>query len=192
MFITVTHALYRPAESHAVRARRWLWVIAALLTGCVRQETYEYTSASWMLDKHNELSISTYPSWHRRQAEGVPYLYKPLRSAEAVYFQVFVRDAATRSGPNPHVRSILIRSFSYQLAGGPEVRLISDFGSNFWMQGQPQHNPMRGDPVPCVPGQRLTVRVSLMLNGQAHAREGELTCATRVRRGLLLIDTLLR
>jgi hypothetical protein len=177
----------RPARrglaAHRLGARALIVAAVVLFAGCARFQSSEYPQATWRLDDKNELAISTYPSSYSRTETSIPFVYQSVRGPESIYFQFFVRDAATRTGPNPHVRSILIRSFTYQLADAPAVTLITDYQANFWMQANPHHhttNPDAKTPVSCVPGQRVTVRANLMLNDQEHSIESVLTCESHV------------
>ena len=142
----------------------------------------DYPETTWKLDDKNELAISTYRACCTRIQTSIPYVYEVVRWPEAVYFQFFVRDASTKTGPDPYVQSILVRSFTYQLADAPAVTLITGYRSNFWMQDHPHQNasnPNAKTPVSCVPGQRVTVRADLTLNDQDRFIEGILTCRSR-------------
>lgn len=167
--------------------------VAALMlatTGCVRHEVVHYTPLTWDLDGKSELHISSYPSWFPKETSSVPFLHKTVRTPESIYFQVFIREAGTRAGANPHLRSILIRSFTYQLAGRPAVQLIADYDQNFWAQDQAGSRRDKSEPVPCLPGQPIRVSIALEVNGVEYAQQGEMSCAVRERTGLLLAHAL--
>ena len=102
-----------------------------------------------------------------------------LRTPEAVYFQLFVRDAEKKSGPNPHIDSVRIRSFTYQIPAEPPLELISDFDAGFWMQDQPDFAPVRYAPVTFEPGGSVRVVVDLALNGQDYRIKGEMRAVER-------------
>lgn len=166
--------------------------IGALLGGCVRYEVVHYAPLTRMLDGKSELHISSYPSWFPRETSNVPFLHKTVRTPESVYFQVFVRDAEKQAGPNPHVESIRIRSFAYRRPGLEPVQLISDYDEAFWMQGQPQYNPNKTEPVPCLPGLPIDITISLTLNGVDYAFEDTMICAEKTRTGSLIVHTFAR
>jgi hypothetical protein len=168
-------------------------VAAALLSvGCVRYEVVHYTPITMALDGRSELHISSYASWFPDEHSVIPFIYKTVRTPESIYFQVFVRDAETKAGPNPHVQSVRIHSFTYAPPNQPPTRLIVDYDQNFWMQDQPQYNPGNTAPVPCIPGQSIDVSISLELNGVDYAYSEKMECATRKRSGLLIVDALSR
>lgn len=144
-------------------------VLVAMLAGCARIRMYEYEPVLVPLDEKNELEITTYPSWFARETFGIPFLYKSERTPESVYFQVYVKDRHQAAGPNPNVSSIRIESFSYRQAGRPPVVLIENYDSYFWMQDNPNYNKLGSTPVPCVPNERITIAISLVLNGRRHA-----------------------
>ena len=150
-----------------------------LVQGCMAATILEYEPLTRDLDGRSELHISTYPAGFPRETSAIPFLYKGLRTPEAVYFQLFVRDAEEKSGPNPHIDSVRIRSFTYQLPGKPPVELISDFDAGFWMQDQPDLAPVRHAPVPFEPGGSVRVVVDLTLNGRDYRIEGEMRAAER-------------
>ena len=139
----------------------------------------EYEPLTRDLDGRSELHISTYPAGFPRETSAIPFLYKGLRTPEAVYFQVFVRDAAKKSGPNVHIDSVRIHSFSYRIHGQPPVELISDFDAGFWMQDQPDLAPAAQAPVPFDPGGSVHIVVDLTLNGRDYRIEGEMRAAER-------------
>ena len=167
-------------------------MLAALLGGCVDLRNREYVPVTVRLDDHNELHISTYPSWFPSETSDIPFLKKTLRTPDSVYFQVFVRDAEKKVGPNPHVDSILIKSFSYQIAGRAPVVLIENYDANFWMQDNPNYNTGEPAPVPWVEGQPLTIAISLVLNGKAHEVKRDMQAVERKSTGSLLAHEFLR
>jgi hypothetical protein len=154
----------------------------ALSAGCARVETIGYPETTWTLDDGTVVSISTYAVGHRPARADIPYLYESVRAVEAIYFQISVGNPAGGAGADPQGPSILIRSLTYQGADAPPVTLISDYASDFWMQDNPNHNPHNPEastPVPCVPGQSVTVRAELQINDQDHALDAVLTCESR-------------
>jgi hypothetical protein len=167
-------------------------VLGVLLGGCVDIRNREYAPVTVALDDRNELHISTYPSWFARETTNVPFLKKTLRTPDSVYFQVFVRDAKKKAGPNPHIDSILIKSFSYEIAGRAPVVLIENYDAYFWMQDNSNHNKGKPTPVPWVEGQPLTIAISLVLNGKAHALKADMQAVERKSTGSLLAHEFLR
>lgn len=160
-------------------------VLAALLGGCVDIRRREYTPVTVGLDGRSELHISTYPSFFARETSDIPFLKKTVRTPESVFFQVFVRDAQQKAGPNPHIATIRIESFSYQLPGQTPVILIQNHDSHFWMQGDPKLNPDKPTPVPWVEDQRLLIEVSLVVNGKPYALKTEMVAVERQSTGFL-------
>lgn len=150
-------------------------MLVATLAGCVDIRMPEYEPVLVVLDDRNELEITTYPSWYPRQTSGIPYLTRTERTPESVYFQVYVKDRRQAAGPNPNVSSIRIESFSYRQAGRPPVVLIEHYDSYFWMQDNPNYNKRGTIPVPCVPGESITISIALVLNGKRHALTKQLT-----------------
>lgn len=181
----------RPGFDGGVRLTASL-MLAALLGGCVDVRIREYVPLTVRLDDRNELYISTYPSWFPRETSDIPFLKKTLRTPDSVYFQVFVRDAEKKVGPNPHVDSILIKSFSYQVAGRAPVVLIENYDTYFWMQDQPNDNAGERAPVPWVEGQQLTIAISLVLNGKAHDLKTDMHAVERKRTDSLLAHEFLQ
>ena len=117
------------------------------------------------VDDGNELHISTYPADFPDQEAHVPFLYRKLRTPDRVYFQVFVREKGKEAGPNPNIESIVIRSFSYYFPGREPTELLADYEGNFWMQGQPNYDPVGAAPIPFNEHWYLQVRLDLQVNG---------------------------
>lgn len=165
--------------------------MAAALSACVDVRYREYAPVEFVLDERNVLEISTYPSWFARDTTEIPFLKKTSRTSDSVYFQVFVRDAKKKAGPNPNVESIQIKSFSYQVADRAPVVLIENYGHYFWMQDNSNYNKAEATPVPWVEGQRLKVAVSLVLNGKAHELKTEMRGVEHRETRSLLVHTLM-
>lgn len=152
---------------------------ALLVQGCMDATILEYEPLTRELDGRSELHISTYPAGFPTETSAVPFLYKGLRTPEAVYFQLFVRDAEKKSGPNPHIDSVRIRSFAYQVRDEAPVELISDFDAGFWMQDQPDLAQVTHAPASFDPGGCVRVFVDLTLNGQDYRIEGDMRAVER-------------
>lgn len=141
--------------------------------------TLEYQPLIRSLDGKNELHISTYPAGFPRETSSIPFLYKALQTPELVYFQVFVRDADKKFGPNPHIESIRIHSFTYQFPGEEPVRLLSDFDGNFWMQGNPRYDPGEQEPIPYAENRLLQLSIDLTVNGRDYSFDEQVEASAR-------------
>ena len=161
-----------------------------LMQGCMNATILEYQPLTRSLDGQSELHISTYPAGFPRETSSVPFLYKKLRTPESVYFQVFVRAADKKAGPNPHVESIRIRSFSYQFPGQGPVELLSDYDGHFWMQGNPAYDPGEHVPVPCLENGFLQLKIDLVVNGQNYRFDEQVKAAARRNSLPLLLHVL--
>ncbi len=180
------------ASWHHRPARIGLIALALLSTGCVDYEIVHYTPITVALDGKSELHISSYASWFPEERTTIPFVHKTVHTPESVYFQVFVRDVGTKAGPNPHIQSVRIHSFTYTLPNQPPTRLIADYDQNFWMQDQPRYNPNKSEPVPCIPGNSIPISISLQLNGIEYEHSQAMVCTTRQRTGWLITHTLSR
>lgn len=166
--------------------------VGSLLTGCIDRQILEYEAVSLDLDGKSELHISTYPAGFPRRISGIPFLYKTTRTPESVFFQVFVRDIQKKVGPNTHVESIRIHSFSYRIDNDAPVVLISQYDDYFWMQDQPDYNKGERTPVPWVSGKPLAIEVSLTLNGKDYALKTRMQPIVREKSGSLVAHELFR
>ncbi|MFN0097309.1 MAG: hypothetical protein ACKVS7_01435 [Gemmatimonadaceae bacterium] len=134
--------------------------------------------------------ISTFPSAFAQVRRHVPFLFKSLHSPPSVNIEFFVRATGTTAGRNPHIYSILVRSFSYEFVGQPPVRLIENYPGGFWQQGQSQYESGNLEPVPCFEGWYIQARFDLMLNGSSFTGEDTLYARERTRRYPLVLDAL--
>jgi hypothetical protein len=107
-----------------------------------------------------------------------------------VYFQVFVRPAGKKAGPNPHIESIRIHSFSYQLPGQDPVEILSDFDGYFWMQGDASLNQGESAPVPCREGLFVDLSIELTVNGEDYRFDEQAQAMARQRTSPLLFHAL--
>jgi hypothetical protein len=167
-------------------------VLGALLSGCVHNRIREYTPATFALNDNSELHIATYPSWFSHQISEVPFLKKTFHTPDSVFLEMSVNDVHNKHGPNPHIDSILIKSFSYQIADHAPVVLIENYGGSVWMQGEPHYNSGERIPIPWVKGQQLTVAISLVLNGKAHEFKTVMQAVERNKTESLLWHELVR
>lgn len=162
--------------------RSLLAVLPALLAaGCTSIEQREYTPFIRDLDGFSELAISTYPADYPDRLSDKGAVFEKYESAGDVYLQIHVRDRKKQFGPNPHVESISIHSFAYQVGDGPVTVLLSDYENNFWMQSNPRYEKRDLPPVPYVPGGKLTISISLTLNGDRYAFKGDMLATEKSR-----------
>ena len=157
---------------HRRKSLRSVFTVSAVLVlaaGCMDATIPEYRSLTLELDGRSELHISTYPAGFPRETFSIPFLYKKLRTPDAVYFQVFVRDAERKAGPNRQIDSIRIHSFSYRRGDEAPVQLIADYDGYFWMQDQPQYKKVQGVSVPYRPAAPVQVSIDLTVNGRDYS-----------------------
>ncbi|HET6565645.1 MAG TPA: hypothetical protein VFG52_09560 [Xanthomonadales bacterium] len=161
-------------------------LLAFMLQACVDVTVHSYESLTYDLDGRNELHISTYPAGFPRETSSIPFLYKAVSTPDSVYFQLYVRDQQKKSGPNPNIDSIHIRSFSYYFPGQEPVTLVSDYDEYFWMQDNPQQNPAKSPPAPYDEHWYLYVRVDMTINGKDYLVDEKLMAKKeQYRRSLL-------
>ena len=167
---------------------------AALLlltaTGCAESTIQEYGPFTRDLDGENELHISTYPAGLPRVTDRVPYLFKAQKTPDEVYFQVFVRDRSVGAGPNPHIESIHIESFSYRFPGQAPVILLEDYAENFWMQGNPRYESETSPPVPFNEHWYLQIQIDLTVNGTDYSFDERIDASLRNYLRPLILDGL--
>lgn len=180
------HLSCQPQDKILKRIREWaiymknfmmLVVIVGFLSslsGCSRFTSQKYSSFIRALDGKSELAVTTYPAGYPNRTSHIPFIYEELVSPNAVYFQVFVRDAVKKAGPNDHVESIRIHSFSVQFEDQPKIVLPSDYESNFWMQDQTRYNSLDIFPVPYYSDIPITVEIELTLNGIDYLFKGQM------------------
>lgn len=149
-------------------------LMAVLLTSCASRTEPGYKSFVRDLDGKSELEVSTYPSWFDSAGGGVPYVYSQSRGPEKVCFQLFVRDKKRKMGENPHIESILIKSFSYRIDNGPRTVLLKNYPESFWMQNNSRYEKRDLPPIPYRKDAVLIVEVDLNLNGKDYSLKGEM------------------
>ena len=174
----------------SIPARGLSVLLALVFQGCMDATVREYEPLTRALDGKSELHISTYPAGFPRVKSSIPFLYKALQTPDSVYFQVFIREAGKEAGPNPHVESIEIHSFSYQFPDQDPVELISDFEGNFWMQGDPQDNPEGVGAVPFGEQWYLQLSIDLTLNSRHFQVDGRVQATEREYTRPLILYTL--
>jgi hypothetical protein len=152
-----------------------------LVSGCTKFRHLEYASFIRELDGLSELEISTYPADFPNRLSDKGNLLQKYETAGELYFQVHIRDKKTKSGPNPHVRSINIHSFSYQVGDAPPVVLLSGYEDNFWMQNNPRYEQRELPAVPYVPDGKVSIEISFTLNGEPFVFEGDMPAVEKSR-----------
>ena len=150
-----------------------------MVPGCTKLIHLEYSPFVRELDGLSQLEISTYPADYPSRLSDKGDLLEEYESAEAVYFQIDIRDPSKSIGPNPHVQSINIHSFSYRIGNGPPVILLSDYRNNFWMQSNPRYEERDLPPVPYLPDASVFIEISLTLNGKSYRFEGDMPASER-------------
>lgn len=142
---------------------------AIAITSCAGPTQRAYKPFVRNLDGKSELAISTYPAVFPWTKDG------ELRETDdELYFQVFVRDRKTKCGTNPHVQSILIKSFAYQLDDRKSKQLLNNYPSNFWLQNNPNFEKRELPAVPYKADSAITVEIRLNLNGTDYSFEGKM------------------
>ena len=140
-------------------------LVSLLLQGCMDTTVQYYGPITLPVDDGNELHISTYPADFPDQEAHTPFLYRRFRTADQVYFQVFVREKGKEAGRNPNIEAIKIRSFSYHFPSQEPTELLADYDDNFWMQGQPKYDPVGSEPIPFNEHWYLHVQIDMNVNG---------------------------
>ena len=90
-------------------------------------------------------------------------------------FQVFIMDK-DGYGKNPHIESVMIHSFTYQLNDGNKTEILSNYDYNFWMQGNRKYNKDRSivPPIPYIPESKIKFWITFTLNGKKYSKQGTL------------------
>jgi hypothetical protein len=144
-----------PTITDLLQSKLYIGLLVPLvltLQGCFKATVFGYETRIWPLDGRNELHISTYSSDFYKHVSKVPFLWKEVRSPNSVYFEVFVRQAG-QMGPNPHVDSIVIHSFSYAFPGQ--------------------------EPVSVHDGWYVNLEIDLTLNGKRYQLDGDVNATRR-------------
>ncbi len=166
-----------------------LAILAISLQGCAKTTFLYYETLTLPLDGKSELHVSTYPSDIARSVSSIPFVWKESLSPNSVYFQVFVREVG-KNGPNSHVDSIMIHSFSYAFPSQAPVELIAGYDRNFWMQDSPKYNPGGSNPVPIHEGWHVNLEIDFTLNGQIFTFAEQVRAAKREHLRPLILDAL--
>ena len=158
------------------RATRIIMAVSGLLivSACTKFRHLEYAPFVRDLDGLSELAISTYPANYPERLSNKGDVVQKYRTTGELYFQVHIRDKKTKSGPNSHVHSINIHKFSYRIGDAPPVDLLSGYQDNFWMQDNPRYEQRDLPAVPYVPDGKVSIEISLTLNGKKFEFEGDM------------------
>ena len=154
-------------------------LLLSIVSGCTNLKQRQYAPFVRELDGLNELEISTYPADFPNRLSEKGDIFQRYESADGLYLQVFIRDAKKKTGPNPHVQSITIHAFSYQIRDEPTTVLLSEYQDNFWMQGNPQYDPRGLPPIPYDPDGSVSIKISLTLNDKKYEFEGQMPAAEK-------------
>lgn len=154
-------------------------VFAALLglllaSGCTSVTLRGYAPFVRDLDGRSELCISTYPAGFPTKVGRKRAGYESYETNEDLYFQVFIRDIKKRAGPNPHIESVCIHSFTCRIGDAPPELLLSGYTKNFWMQGNPQAGKRVVPPIPYHAKGRVSIEMDLTLNGKRYSFKGDM------------------
>ena len=165
--------------------RQWALAFLALglvcfLTGCAQVQTSEY--AEWVapLDTKSELSVKTFPAWYP-DSERVAPGFKRVATDRYLALQFHVREKEKKFGPNPHIESIQIHSFSYHLDNAPEKVLLENQSKSFWTQQIDGYRDRERNGIPYRENSQLYVSMDMTLNGTRHRLQGSMPARTRKR-----------
>ena len=150
-----------------------------LVSGCTRFNNLEYTPFVRDLDGLSELAITTYAADFPDRLSEKGDVFEEYETAKELYFQVHIRDRKKKFGPNPHVQSIEIHSFTYRIDDGAPVTLLSSYEDNFWMQGNPRYEARELPAIPFVRDGKVTIAIRLTLNGETYAFEGDMPASEK-------------
>ena len=147
------------------------------LSACTSITQRSYQPFIRELDGKSELRVTTYPAGFPRGKSGSSIVLNKEQSHGELYFQINIKDKSKNMGPNPHVKSIKIHSFTYQLGDGPRTELLTDYDYNFWMQGNRNYDKSRLPPIPYYPDSSVKVEIDFTLNGQKYEFKGKMNAS---------------
>ena len=144
-----------------------------LISGCGTMHTRGYETFTVEIDLDNQLQVSMNPASTPKKKQGSTSWMEERETYRKLNFQVFIMDK-DGYGKNPHVESVTIHSFSYQMNDGNKTEILSDYGYNFWMQGNSRYNKDRPTvpPIPYVPKSRIKFWIEFTLNGKKYSKQG--------------------
>ena len=149
--------------------------ILLLTSGCGTMHTHGYETFTEEIDQENQLQVSMNPASNPKKKQGSTRWMEELETYRKLNFQVFIMDNGGY-GKNPHVESVTIHSFSYQMNDGNKTEILSDYDYNFWMQGNSRYNKNRKivPPITYVPKSRIKFWIEFTLNGKKYSKQGTL------------------
>ncbi len=150
-----------------------------LLASCSSYTELGYQAFERDLGGGNELSITTYPAGFPTETGHTPYVSSTMKSADKVYFQVHIRDAKKKPGPNLQVKSATIHSFDCIIANKSWTPLIRDFNGSFWMQGNPNYDTIMAPPIPRLEDGVVRIRIDFSVNGKRQQFEGPMPASSK-------------
>jgi len=147
--------------------------ILLLTSGCGTMHTRGYETFTEEIDANNQLQVSMNPASNPKKKQGSTSWMEERETYRKLNFQVFIMDK-DGYGKNPHVESVTIHSFSYQMNDGNKTEILSDYDYNFWMQGNSRYNKNRKivPPITYVPKSRIKFWIEFTLNGKKYSKEG--------------------
>ena len=152
----------------------FLILITIGLSSCTSFNLREYKPFVRSIDGKSELHISTYPAWFPKKQPNSNSINKKIESHDEVYFQISIRDINKKFGPNTHINSVKIHSFSYKLPNESEIEILAGYDGSFWMQGNPNHNGHKLTAIPYRTDSTLSIKIKFTLNGELYFYEGEM------------------
>ena len=149
--------------------------ILLLTSGCGTMHTRVYETFTEEIDANNQLQVSMNPASNPKKKQGSTSWMEERETYRKLNFQVFIMEK-DGYGKNPHVESVTIHSFSYQMNDGNKTEILSDYGYNFWMQGNSRYNKNRKivPPITYVPKSRIKFWIEFTLNGKKYSKQGTL------------------
>ncbi len=149
--------------------------ILLLTLGCGTMHTRGYETFTEEIDANNQLQVSMNPASNPKKKQGSTSWMEERETYRKLNFQVFIMDK-DGYGKNPHVESVTIHSFSYQMNDGNKTEILSDYDYNFWMQGNSRYNKNRKivPPITYVPKSRIKFWIEFTLNGKKYSKQGTL------------------
>lgn len=144
-----------------------------LITGCGTMHTRGYETFTEEIDQENLLQISMNPASNPKKKQGSTSWMEELETYRKLNFQVFIMDK-DGYGKNPHIESVTIHSFSYQINDWNKTEILSDYDYNFWMQGNSRYNKDRKTvpPITYVPKSQIKFWIEFSLNGKKYSKQG--------------------
>jgi hypothetical protein len=149
-------------------------LLPLLVSSCTSITKREYEPFVRQLDDKSEISVSTYPAGFPRQVPGNSPSLEKLETHDELYFQIYVRDRKQNFGPNPHITSINIHSFSYRMGDQPLTELLTNYPEAFWMQNNPRYEKIKHTTIPYVPDSSVFIEIDLTLNGKRYKLNGNM------------------